>query len=124
MVHQRQQEVARAAEQIEYQRARILQLNRHPLHRARAPPPVEIERQQVVQQVVASRDAPEHLAHPMCGRLLAGDPARRRAGHAKTASMESSTRRSSSPVTMRTSPIFTGRTKCTLPCTVFLSALG
>src|SRR5712692_2041306 len=120
---ERQQEVPGAATQIEYARTGPRQKLPHPLHRAGAPAPVEVERQQMVQQVVVAGYAPEHSAYPARGLLLPACAARRGPGHGRTARMESSTRRSSSPVTMRTSPILTGSTKCTLPWTVFLSAL-
>ena len=112
---EREKHVAGAAAQIEHAGARP---SRAPPRRAppsRAPAPVQIEGQEMIQQVVTAGDAAEHAAHPARRGLLAGDSGRRGAGHARTASMDSSTRRSSMPETIRTSPIRTGSTKCTLP---------
>jgi len=70
----------------------------------------------VIEQVVVPGDAAEHGAHPMRGFLFPADSRRRGSGHAATASrraasMLASTRPCSTPDTMATSPIVTGKTK-------------
>ena len=78
---ERQHQVAGAAADIQHARAGPLQNGAHAAHRAGAPEAVDIEREQVVGQVVAVRHAAEHAAHPGGGFLLVARARGRRALH-------------------------------------------
>ena len=79
---QRQQHVARSAAQVEHSRIRDSPEFRDAVPPSRPPALVQIEREQVIQQVVARGDAAEHPAHPVRRGLFAGHPRRRGAGGA------------------------------------------
>src|SRR5476649_2101242 len=98
----------------------------HTVHGVGAPPAVDVEGEQVIGQVVPGCHAAEHTPYPTGGFLLvARTVGRSTVGlsplHARARPMASSTSFSSMPDTTVTSPMRTGSTKCTLPCTVFLS---
>src|SRR5262249_47338312 len=120
-LRQRKRQIAGAAADIEH--ARIGPVENVPQfpHRPRAPVAIDVVGEQVIRQIVAMRDAVEHAAHPTRGLLLIARPHGRRAAHESADRMASSTGFSSMPETTVTSPMRTGRMKCTLPCTVFLS---
>jgi len=61
---QRQHQISRAAAHIQNLRTRTGKNMRHSRHCARTPIPVDIHRQQMIQQVVARCDAAKHTAHP------------------------------------------------------------
>jgi hypothetical protein len=54
----------------------------YPIHQSRAPSPIEVERQQVIQQIVAAGNAPEHSTDPTGRFLLARSATRRGADNA------------------------------------------
>ena len=73
----------------------------------------------MVQQVIAPGHAPEHTAHPAGRRFFTRNSRGRGSGGHRFVSHLSAiqwleNQRSSTPVTIFTSPIFTGNTKCTL----------
>ena len=55
------------------------------LNRARSPVFINIERQQVIQQIITRRDTPEHVADPCRRFLLIGGAFGRSATHASAA---------------------------------------
>jgi len=74
---ERERQIASAAANIQNACAGLRENRRHSRHGAAAPMAIDIHRQQMVQQVVARGDAPEHPAHPG-GSLLLGFSARGR----------------------------------------------
>src|SRR5579859_707843 len=117
----RDQQVAGTTAEIESARVRPLKNVAHAFHRLRAPPAVQVERQDMIGEIVARRYAPEHGAHPSRRFLLGGDARGRCAFHARAERMAASTAPSSTPDTIATSPMRRGNTKCTWPWMVFLS---
>jgi len=98
-------------------------VSRDPLDETGAPTAVEIERQEMIQQVIVAGDAPEHPGEPssrppvLRSLRAAWLPSREKPLRSIRARCDRQR-----PKTIFTSPILTGRTKCTLPWTVFLSA--
>src|SRR6266852_6304864 len=64
--------IARAATQVEDLRLRMGKDVSKGARRFSPPQPVDVEREDMVQQIVAWRDGGKHLAHGPCGRLLVG----------------------------------------------------
>src|SRR5207253_5457236 len=107
---QAEEQVARAAAEVEYARVGMLQDMAHAAHRARAPQAVQVEREQVVGQVVAMRHTAEHAADPPRGLLFVARAYGGCTAHTRAARMASSTGFSSMPGTTVTSPMRTGST--------------
>src|SRR5690606_27758013 len=82
---QREHQIACAAAEIDDRCILAMEYGLQALHSARTPMTIDVERQQVIQQIITGRDAPEHVAHPCGGFLLRGSPARRSAAHASAA---------------------------------------
>src|ERR1017187_2114266 len=118
---ERAHQIAGAAANVQHARLGTRQHLPHARHGVRAPVAIDIERKQMVGQVVAMRHAAEHGAHPLGRLLLATRALWRRALHARAAWMAVSTSSSSMPDTTCTSPMRSGNTKWTLPWMVFLS---
>src|SRR5271167_114362 len=126
----REHKITCSAAEIEHACAGPGQNVRNLLHGSCPPIAIDIEREQMIQQVVTRRDAAEHAAHPsarlllvFCTRgrgALAGLPLSQQAS---ASSMTASTSRSSTSDLTFTAPIRSGSTKCILPFTVFLSLL-
>jgi len=106
-----QQQVAGSTAQVDRTRLGIREYVAYARHRAIAPAPVEVEREQVIGQIVAVRHAGEHAAHPTGRLLLAGSAARGGAGHRSAARTASSTRAESTSDTTATCPMPVARTK-------------
>lgn len=108
---ERQQQVARATAEIQRSRVGTLQYVADSPHRLRAPHPIEIERQNVIGEIVPGRDAAEHGTHPARCFLLTGNARGRSAFHARAERMAERTAPSSTPETTVTSPMDRGSTK-------------
>ena len=106
---ERHQHIACTAAEIEDFRIGTRENRGDALHCPRAPAFVQIEGKQVIQQVIAAGNTAEHSLHP-AGFLNFG-LIQFAASQRKTASIDSSTTRSSTPDTTVTSPILTGKTK-------------
>src|SRR5260370_37504834 len=75
---QRQHKIASAATNVEHSRPWFPQHVRNSRHCARPPPAVDIHREQVIQQIVARRNASEHSPHPSSGLPFVLNSGRRR----------------------------------------------
>ena len=123
---QRQEQVAGAAADVQNQGAGPVQDGAEAAHGAGAPVAVDVEREEVVEKIVAAGDASEHPAHPLCGLLFARGARSlgalgARAVHPRASSMAQRTTASSIPGTTLTSPMRSGKTQRTWPLRVFLS---
>src|SRR5580658_5218604 len=127
---ERQRQIPSPAAQIQNTRIRFCQNRSDTGDRAGAPVTIDIERQQMIQQVVSGSDAAEHAAHPGGGLLLIlgscrGRPAACLLGQqASASSMAASTNGSWTSAVIFTDPMRSGSTKWMRPCTVFLSFLS
>src|SRR5437870_12596566 len=118
---ERRHQVAGAAAQVQHARARPPQDFPDAPHRVTPPPAVDLEREDVIGEVVTRRQTREHGADPRRRFALVACSSRRRALHASADRIASRTGFSSTPETIFTCPIRSGSTKCTLPRMVFLS---
>src|SRR5438128_669278 len=72
----RQHQIARSAAEVEHARAGSGKDAGDTLDCPRAPIAIDVERQQVIEQIIAWRDASEHATHPPSSLLLVADAAR------------------------------------------------
>src|SRR5580658_10072986 len=97
-----------------------------------APEAVDVKGEQMIQQIIAGRDTGKHAPDPIGGFALSAGARRRGAlGGAqigllhcelwRVATIACRIKSGSMPETTSTSPMAFGSTKCTLPCSVFLS---
>src|SRR5687767_13023423 len=119
---EREEQIAGTAAQVEHLGLGVYQNIGDILNRPGSPVAIDLERKQMVQQIVSWSDRAKHGANP-AGRFRFSLNARGRGSlaHSSAASTACSTCLSLRFDTISTSPIRLGSTKCTAPWTVFLS---
>src|SRR5204862_7649913 len=91
----------------------------HAAHRSCSPVTVDVERKEMIREIVTVRHPSEHGSHPSGGFPFIHSASGRCALHASAARIAISTAGGSIPETTFTWPIRSGKTKCTFPWTVF-----